>query len=1223
MKPTQGRTLICGDFPDLEAAFIERVRELKRADPLAPLFVLVPTNLLRRHLSRVLAERGVPHLNVRFVTFSSLVRDLIAPSLLTDGHVSMPKFADELLMAEACDGQGDEFYFAKLSDRPGLHGAILSTIQDLKEAGADVAGFESALKRIEGVHPTARAKLTSLLAVWQRYEELKAKHRFLDEADQHARATELVGQRSLLDGAAELMVYGVYDFKRMQARLVLVAAEQVSTTVYFPYESTPVWAYARPSLELLERAGFVRHELPKSSTGRSERLQRLCDRLFASGAKALSGGASPNTSRHIPSPPPPLPADGERGEKSAIPLATTPLSPSGGRGAGGEGLPVQIVSVPGETREAQELPRIVWELAQKHGIPFADVSILLRSAGGTERSVREAFDQAGLPVNSPAGRALAETAAGRSLLLLLRVLDEDFARRDVMELFTFANLDFASLAGTDAPPTAVWDAMTMRAKIVRSPEQWLRRLASLRARLTRDRAKAEPENAEPNAVRADDDPAIVDSLIRAVRKLFDLLQPIIRSRNWSELVERTVDAFTKLIRPSEDRDDVLRAINELNVLESLKPGPDRSLLGRLVEAALQNGTAAQATRVDDGTVLTALMQARGLPFRAVIVPGLIERVFPQPPSLDPILLDHERVQLNTAFAASATTSRRRAAGAASSSPRHALAPQLPEKADQTLEERLLFRLAIGAARERLVLTFPRIEAESARERVPSYFLLRTLDALGEPRVAVAAQTLSQSSLRVAREVLPPRGAVAPGRPTPKKATRSHAPNQLALPFFEAPPAASTGESSAAQPAAPAPEPPANFEALQKWPGFRRERLAEFAPRPERAVSLQEFDLGSAIGAHETQPAILTAFASVSPHFARGITAETVRWSKRYFTRFDGRVDDAELLDRLRARSPLRSPISPSRIEDYSRCPFHFCLHNLLRLEDLEEPEELSRSDPIAKGQLVHRILAEFLAAMKQANRLPLTSDCEADLLAIAADHLKEFEESGAAGPELTWRIEREQLEQFFRDFIANEIAWQHERGFRPAHFELPFGRDDVPAGLSKDPARVDLGNGQTLQFRGVIDRVDIRDADQAICIIDYKGRQIPRPGKDGFGLGKAVQLPIYFLGAQAALRPVGQFSSAGGRYISYATDVAPLDIRPLDDESNARLLDQLRTIAEGIHAGLFVQYTGQDACKFCPYDRVCMGLQDTMVELKRGDRAAADFLEMKGKFRLAPNAESS
>ncbi len=95
-------------------------------------------------------------------------------------------------------------------------------------------------------------------------------------------------------------------------------------------------------------------------------------------------------------------------------------------------------------------------------------------------------------------------------------------------------------------------------------------------------------------------------------------------------------------------------------------------------------------------------QARGRSFRVVFVPGLAERLFPQKLREDPLLLDDLRTDL--------------AAG-------------LTVQSDRADLERLLLRLAVGAAAERLYISYPRIETSEARARVPSFYALELMRAV--------------------------------------------------------------------------------------------------------------------------------------------------------------------------------------------------------------------------------------------------------------------------------------------------------------------------------------------------------------------------------------------------------------------------------------------------------------------------------------------------------------
>ena len=91
-------------------------------------------------------------------------------------------------------------------------------------------------------------------------------------------------------------------------------------------------------------------------------------------------------------------------------------------------------------------------------------------------------------------------------------------------------------------------------------------------------------------------------------------------------------------------------------------------------------------------------QARGRTFRVVFVPGLAERMFPQKPHEDPMLLDREM--------------------------RAPLGAGLRAQEDRARTERLLLRLAVGAPTERLWLSYPRLEVGESRPRVPSLLCAR-------------------------------------------------------------------------------------------------------------------------------------------------------------------------------------------------------------------------------------------------------------------------------------------------------------------------------------------------------------------------------------------------------------------------------------------------------------------------------------------------------------------
>ena len=93
--------------------------------------------------------------------------------------------------------------------------------------------------------------------------------------------------------------------------------------------------------------------------------------------------------------------------------------------------------------------------------------------------------------------------------------------------------------------------------------------------------------------------------------------------------------------------------------------------------------------------------ARGFEFAVTIVPGLAERVLPQKLTEDPLLPDRQRRRLREG---------------------------LTLQADRAVAQRLALQLAVGAASERVALSYPRVDLDQGRPRVPSFYALELLRA---------------------------------------------------------------------------------------------------------------------------------------------------------------------------------------------------------------------------------------------------------------------------------------------------------------------------------------------------------------------------------------------------------------------------------------------------------------------------------------------------------------
>ena len=232
------------------------------------------------------------------------------------------------------------------------------------------------------------------------------------------------------------------------------------------------------------------------------------------------------------------------------------------------------------------------------------------------------------------------------------------------------------------------------------PRRWHRRLTGLanEMRLHRDAERKEDPDS-PKAARIERDLRNLGHLRAFALPIVDRLAAWPESGTWGEWLDRFVEIAPAVLRQPE---------GVLRVLQLLRPMADIGPVS-LDEARHVIADRLQMLEIDPpksryGRVFVGSpQQARGRTFRVVFVAGLAERMFPQRPHEDPMLLDREM--------------------------RAPLGAGLPLQEDRARSERLLLRLAVGAPTERLWLSYPRIEIAESRPRVPSFYALDIMRAI--------------------------------------------------------------------------------------------------------------------------------------------------------------------------------------------------------------------------------------------------------------------------------------------------------------------------------------------------------------------------------------------------------------------------------------------------------------------------------------------------------------
>jgi len=395
---------------------------------------------------------------------------------------------------------------------------------------------------------------------------------------------------------------------------------------------------------------------------------------------------------------------------------------------------VSLTSWPGEARECIEIARRIQEEAAA-GVPFDRIAIFLRSPNVYRAHLEEALRRAEIPSWFARG-VLRPDPAGRALLALLACAAEKLSARGFAEYLSLGQVpdpdaaserwappehdlapaptpapapdeaaastaraldpDAALLDGTLRAPWR-WERLLVDAAVIGGRDRWARRIDGLIEEIALQRKDLADED-----VRA-------EGLMRIARDLEHLrafalpligrLAELPERAPWSTWLEHLREIAPMALRRPHG---VLGVLAELAPLAPVGP-VDLVVVRHVLAPRLRELVAPPADRPEGAVFVAPIEMARGLAFDTVFVPGLAERLFPPRILEDPLLPDESR---------------------------RALPPGLLATQESRVQShRLALRIAVGAARRRVALSWPRVDVESARARVPSFYGLEALRAM--------------------------------------------------------------------------------------------------------------------------------------------------------------------------------------------------------------------------------------------------------------------------------------------------------------------------------------------------------------------------------------------------------------------------------------------------------------------------------------------------------------
>jgi ATP-dependent helicase/nuclease subunit B len=370
-----------------------------------------------------------------------------------------------------------------------------------------------------------------------------------------------------------------------------------------------------------------------------------------------------------------------------------------------------IFSAPGEALEAVEIARRILKLASE-GVPFDRMAILLRSPDRYQPVIDDALRRANILAYFSRGTARPDPG-GRAFLALLACAAERCPASRFAEYLSLGQVpeeagaadwvgpedellsSTPTPAATDRrekPAPSAWEKLLVDAAVIGGRDRWARRLHGLEREFELRLAALDREDDETSRQH-------LTRQLEQLRQFEQFALPLIETldalplnalwRDWLDLL----DALAR--RALRNPEGVLSVLAEFEPMDEVGPAT-------LDEVAEVLGERLGFLRRDPpdrryGRVLVcSIEESRGQEFAVVFLPGLAEGLFPQKALEDPLLLD--------AF-------------------RKAADENLPLRHHRVDQERVRLHLAVAAANEKLVVSYPRMDVAEARPRVPSFYAL--------------------------------------------------------------------------------------------------------------------------------------------------------------------------------------------------------------------------------------------------------------------------------------------------------------------------------------------------------------------------------------------------------------------------------------------------------------------------------------------------------------------
>ncbi|MFQ5683642.1 MAG: PD-(D/E)XK nuclease family protein [Candidatus Binatia bacterium] len=690
---------ILGRFhPDLEDALVREILSHKRGALLCPLLILVPSSSLRRRLKVLLAsEHRLDLLNVYILTFHQLslrlFEELKGPS--------SPTLQDDLFLEESLRQIIRMRYhgtsaFSGLEERVGGCAALWQTLRDLKDGRVEPTRVLEALNEGYFNQETGK-KLFDLFFLFQSFLSCCDRRKIRDYSDLDISVIKQIPSSVFLKQFSQIFYYGFYDLTQVQVDLFQTVARYYPTTLLFPLvyatPKHPAWAFAQR---------FYESYIQGLGTEGSQIGNLAVD----------SGHAQAPVNTSVQSKFLPIFCDEPDACEFSLP----------------QDFRCTIIDCSGMHDEVLTAAKEILSLVSDEGLSFHEIGVVARNIEAYLPWIKQIFPEHGISISTSAKEPLVQFPLVKTVILLINLPLKHYLRSLFVDLVSSPFFYTQRFCPEETMPRPdLWDLFTRQLGVTQGLEEWRRLERHLNGEVILTEDADTDEDHRTLTVPA--------SQLRILWKLFTELyrdlDTLPKEATWSHYASAWQELLHKYLMLSDEsvgtgdsqekqaREMILYGLEGLAGLEAINPKVTLEHFIRTYQHWLERSSLSFMPWNLKGVAVEDVMAARGVPFRALFILGLNEGVFPRTIREDAFLRDRSRRILESV-----------------------LGYKVSEKLAAFDEEKLLFTLLVGAARERLYCLYQRSD-ETGRALAPSWYLAELHHALGSNE---AATTFSERTI---------------------------------------------------------------------------------------------------------------------------------------------------------------------------------------------------------------------------------------------------------------------------------------------------------------------------------------------------------------------------------------------------------------------------------------------------------------------------------------------